>query len=50
MNIEAIIWTLVFFGGVILILSFLLFKAMQADKEEARRSAAGQEQASQENE
>ena len=49
MNIEAIIWTVVFFGGVVLILSFLLFKAMQADKEEARRSA-GQEQAGQENE
>ncbi len=46
MNIEAIIWTVVFFGGVILILSFLLVKAMQADKEDARRSA-GQEQTGQ---
>ncbi|CAN5750630.1 hypothetical protein BH24ACT22_BH24ACT22_10100 [soil metagenome] len=46
MNVEAIIWTVFFFGGVVLILSFLLFKAMQADKEDARRSA-GQEQAGQ---
>ena len=40
MNVEAIIWTVVFFGGVILILTFLLFKAMQADREEARKARA----------
>ena len=49
MNVEAIIWTVVFIGGVVLILTFLLLKAMQADKEEARRNA-GQEQAGQEDE
>ena len=49
MNIEAIVWTVVFFGGVIMILSFLLFKAMQADKEDARRSAS-QEQSGNEDE
>ncbi len=49
MNVEAIIWAVVFIGGVALILSFLLIKAMQADREEARRSG-GQEQAGQEDE
>ncbi len=36
MDVEAIIWTVVFFGGVILILTFLLFKAIQSDRAEAR--------------
>ncbi len=44
MNVEAIVWTFVFFGGVILILSFLLIKAIQANKTEARQRAS-QEQA-----
>lgn len=38
MDVEAIIWTVVFFGGVILILSLLLFKAIQADRAEARQA------------
>jgi hypothetical protein len=49
MNVEAIVWTVVFFGGVIMILTFLLFKAMQADKEDARRNA-DEEQAGHESE
>lgn len=49
MNVEAIIWAVVFIGGVALVLTFLLLKAMQADREEARRSG-GQEQAGQEDE
>ena len=49
MNVEAIIWAVVFIGGVALILTFLLLKAMQADRKEARRSG-GQEQAGQEDE
>lgn len=36
MDVEAIVWTVVFFGGVILTLVFLLFKAVQADRAEAR--------------
>ncbi len=38
MDVEAIVWTVVFFGGVILILSLLLFKAVQADRAEAREA------------
>ena len=49
MNVEAIIWAVVFIGGVAFILAFLLLKAMQADRKEARESA-GQEQAGQEDE
>lgn len=35
---TAIIWTVVFFGGVVLILSLLLFKAIQADRADARQA------------
>lgn len=35
---TAIIWTVVFFGGVVLILFLLLFKAIQADRADARQA------------
>ena len=38
MDVEAIVWTVVFFGGVIMILSLLLLKAVQADRAEARQA------------
>lgn len=37
MDYEAIIWAAIFFGADILILAFLLYKALQADREERAR-------------
>ncbi len=50
MDVEAIIWTVVFFGGVVSTLAFLLLKAMQADRAEARQSASRERDTPPENE
>lgn len=39
MDVEVLVWTLVFFGGDLLILAFLLYWAWRKDREKARVQA-----------